>query len=715
MKREWVFSTLSLTFTLVMSTGLLLFSPLRCTAAEANDPHPTEAQDHYQLTHGQQPLDHHEQKEFIRQLFDKYGDNDGWLSLEGFSLLMGSIGLGPGPGGHDHRELEGAGQDGPTHHRHVEHHDCLSALQEATTHEDAEPTSIGPIHAEDQHHKEGLLGSGTGVTKAMHRGHHDEMELGGPTAVRDEREHGHLTQCLSVDTLLHIFEIPASATGLTEEQFIQMCPVLLQQLDSHVCMQFDVHGSGDDHDSHGVDYGSHGTATHNHEDTTHEHRDLNVTGGGASNLAAHIWGYGIAAITLISLASITCILVVPCMQHYPHVYHRLLSFLVAMAVGTLAGDAMMHLIPHSLGIHVHDENKPLIEGGGDGHAHGAPEAEKQQANNAVWKGFFVLMGIFLFFIIEQLMAFCQQARKNRKAQRTTKVQRADSKRNSQRPLHSNQQDDSDGPQQEQQELQGEYKETNRSDAIGEKLCHHCAPTTTTTAVGSNREIIRNSMLLLEDFELITHPDQPSTSNRHCHHHHHHHHHSDPDDNDPEVGPSHRHGHSHDPTPVGDNSIATLAWIIVMGDGLHNFCDGLIVGAAFADSIAGGLSTAIAVMCHEIPHELGDFAVMLKGGMSIKQALFVQAISSVLAYIGLAIGIAAGNIESVSMWIFALAGGMFVYIALVDLFPELIETLNSRPSKKIQLLLLQGAGTILGVGIMLLIGLHEDWLRQQLEG
>ena len=64
------------------------------------------------------------------------------------------------------------------------------------------------------------------------------------------------------------------------------------------------------------------------------------------------------------------------------------------------------------------------------------------------------------------------------------------------------------------------------------------------------------------------------------------------------------GHSHEPPPVGSGSIATLAWIVVMGDGLHNFCDGLIVGAAYADSIAGGLSTSIAVMCHEVPHELG---------------------------------------------------------------------------------------------------------------
>lgn len=63
---------------------------------------------------------------------------------------------------------------------------------------------------------------------------------------------------------------------------------------------------------------------------------------------------------------------------------------------------------------------------------------------------------------------------------------------------------------------------------------------------------------------------------------------------------------------------------------------------------------------------GDFAVMLKAGMSIKQALAVQGVSSVLAYVGMALGVAVGNITSASVWMFAFAAGMFLYIALVDL-------------------------------------------------
>ncbi len=63
---------------------------------------------------------------------------------------------------------------------------------------------------------------------------------------------------------------------------------------------------------------------------------------------------------------------------------------------------------------------------------------------------------------------------------------------------------------------------------------------------------------------------------------------------------------------------------------------------------------------------GDFAVMLKAGMSVKQALAFQGVSSILAYIGMAMGVAMGNISMLSLWIFALAAGMFLYIALADL-------------------------------------------------
>ena len=75
-----------------------------------------------------------------------------------------------------------------------------------------------------------------------------------------------------------------------------------------------------------------------------------------------------------------------------------------------------------------------------------------------------------------------------------------------------------------------------------------------------------------------------------------------------------------------NKIATVAWMIIFGDGIHNFIDGLSIGAAFSDSILTGISVSVAVLCEEFPHELGDFAVLLNAGMSMKQVSLIFLVS-----------------------------------------------------------------------------------------
>lgn len=93
---------------------------------------------------------------------------------------------------------------------------------------------------------------------------------------------------------------------------------------------------------------------------------------------------------------------------------------------------------------------------------------------------------------------------------------------------------------------------------------------------------------------------------------------------------------------------------------------MAIGAAFSNSIPGGFSTAIAVFCHELPHELGDFAVLLKAGMSARKAVYYNILSSVLSFFGMVVGVIIGETPEASAWIFACAAGMFIYIALVDM-------------------------------------------------
>ncbi|XP_051780112.1 metal cation symporter ZIP14 isoform X2 [Erpetoichthys calabaricus] len=161
-----------------------------------------------------------------------------------------------------------------------------------------------------------------------------------------------------------------------------------------------------------------------------------------------------------------------------------------------------------------------------------------------------------------------------------------------------------------------------------------------------------------------------------------------------------------------SDIGTLAWMITLSDGLHNFIDGLAIGASFTVSVFQGVSTSVAILCEEFPHELGDFVILLNAGMSIQQALFFNFISACCCYLGLAFGILAGSHFSAN-WIFALAGGMFLYIALADMFPEMNEVSKEEEGgdgNSLVAFAIQNAGLLTGFSIMLLLTMYSGQIQ-----
>ncbi|XP_053476856.1 metal cation symporter ZIP8 [Ictalurus furcatus] len=153
-----------------------------------------------------------------------------------------------------------------------------------------------------------------------------------------------------------------------------------------------------------------------------------------------------------------------------------------------------------------------------------------------------------------------------------------------------------------------------------------------------------------------------------------------------------------------SNIKTVAWMITLSDGLHNFIDGLAIGASFTVSLLTGFSTSIAIVCEEFPHELGDFVILLNSGMSVPQAVFFNLLSAMCCYLGLVLGILLGSSFAPNA-IFAIAGGMFLYIALADMFPEMNEIMNTHArgrKGKMLFFLFQNGGLLTGFSIILLI-------------
>lgn len=154
----------------------------------------------------------------------------------------------------------------------------------------------------------------------------------------------------------------------------------------------------------------------------------------------------------------------------------------------------------------------------------------------------------------------------------------------------------------------------------------------------------------------------------------------------------------DPTFMG---IKFIGWMILVNDGFHNFVDGLGVGASFSVSLTLGWTTTLAVVLHELPHEIADFAILLRSGFSIPKALLANFSSAVLAIIGNFIGVGLGlAIENAQTWILALTAGSFLYMALVNLLSE-IETKDTKS------FIAANVGMLFGFLVMVLIAVFEE--------
>jgi len=321
--------------------------------------------------------------------------------------------------------------------------------------------------------------------------------------------------------------------------------------------------------------------------------------GYAGNNTVETWLAATTAILLISLCGVLGVLLIPLIQMV--FYQPLLQFLVAMAVGTLSGDALLHLFPHALQAAHQDE---------DGH------------RRAVWLGLTAAAALICFFLLERLISQLGEAGR--------------------------------GPT----DLQRGEKEKKM------------------TWVEDGKEIVNMAQSEVQlDLEI------------------------------------HRFSHR----PSAPRAISSSAWMVILGDGVHNLVEGLTIGVAFASSgLASGVSTSLAVLCHELPHEIGDFAMLLRAGMPWKQALCYNLLSSVLALLGTAAGILLGTLSNqLTSWLFSATAGIDLYVALVVMAPEL--STRHAPRQNWAGLLLHTTGILAGVSILLVTTLYETELCAGLLG
>jgi len=156
-------------------------------------------------------------------------------------------------------------------------------------------------------------------------------------------------------------------------------------------------------------------------------------------------------------------------------------------------------------------------------------------------------------------------------------------------------------------------------------------------------------------------------------------------------------HEHDP-----ESAHPVGYISLVGDGIHNTLDGILIGASYLISIPIGIATTVAVLLHEIPQEIGEFGILIHAGFSKSKALIFNFLSALMAVVGVIISLVIGaRIGDYSEWMIAFAAGSFIYIAGSDLVPELQKEGGGFKKSLAQLGMM-----VLGIGLMLLLTLIE---------
>lgn len=122
------------------------------------------------------------------------------------------------------------------------------------------------------------------------------------------------------------------------------------------------------------------------------------------------------------------------------------------------------------------------------------------------------------------------------------------------------------------------------------------------------------------------------------------------------------------------------WLITIGDTLHNFLDGIAIGASFLINPALGITTSFAVAAHEIPHEIADFGVLLSQGIGKRKTLIFNLISAASAFLGaIAVYYSGDSIKPHLSNIIAFTAGQFIYIAAADFIPELHHNSDKKTS------------------------------------
>ncbi|GAB9465206.1 Zinc-iron permease [Globisporangium polare] len=328
--------------------------------------------------------------------------------------------------------------------------------------------------------------------------------------------------------------------------------------------------------------------------------------------SVRIWSEALFATALVGAAPVLVLLFVPLGVGSQEAQKPLLRVFLSFAAGGLLGDALLHLLPHSIP-NGHDHSHDHDHHDREDHDHGHEGHSHSLQDLSVW--LWTIAGMMAFLMLEKFV----------------RAQTVGGHGHSHSGGHSH-----------------GVRDTKKIDE--------------STATARKRKAALNG-----EKELVDVVDQ----------------HKDDE---------HEHGHAKQP-------IAAAGYLNLAADFAHNFTDGLAIGATFLRG--SGWSTTVAMLLHELPHEIGDFAILIQSGFTRREAMLTQLLTALGAMVGTVIGLLMeGAGDSSAAWISPFTAGGFIYIACASVMPELLEDCSLAQSLK------EAAAMCLGIGLMILIALNE---------
>jgi len=152
----------------------------------------------------------------------------------------------------------------------------------------------------------------------------------------------------------------------------------------------------------------------------------------------------------------------------------------------------------------------------------------------------------------------------------------------------------------------------------------------------------------------------------------------------------------------EQELAVAGWLNLAADFAHNFTDGLAIGASFLAGQSIGVITTLTILLHEVPHEIGDFAILVQSGASKERAMMLQLVTALGAMMGTVFGLLLGGTFGAVSIILPFTAGGFIYIATVGVIPEILANEKATVAQNLK----EIAAMFTGIALMVVIG----WLE-----